>query len=55
MLELKLGFFQKFAWGEGLGIELDAQPTHLRDKGLQQFNSLPLPHEMLCSSTWVFL
>ena len=38
-----------------LGIESEAQPLPLKDKGLPQFNSFPLPHEVFYSAAWVFL
>ena len=40
---------------EGLDIELGAWPLPLKDKGLPWFNSLPLPHVIICSLIWVFL
>ena len=40
---------------EGPGIKKEAGLVPLEDKGLPQFNFLPLQHEVFCSPAWVCL
>ena len=56
VLGQKLGLFQNFTWGrKDLALNQESQLLPLKDKGLPQFNSLPLPSEVFCLPAWVFL